>query len=43
LDCANLIVCEAIFFGNAKEMFHSWVTSDGKRCGQLDHNNCFLF
>lgn len=38
----DLIVREAILFGNAKEIFHSWVTTDAERCRQLDHYRCFL-
>ena len=41
LHGADLIVCQTVFFGNAKEIFHSWVTTRNQRRGQLKHTRCF--
>ena len=41
LYSTNLFIRDPIFFGNSKEMLHSWITTNGERCCQLDHNRYF--
>lgn len=41
LHRTDLIVREAVFFGHAKEVFHSGITPHHERCSQLNHDRCF--
>ncbi len=42
LDSPDLRVREALFFGDAKEMFHSRITAHGQGRRQLNHHRHFL-
>ena len=42
LDNTDFIVGQAGFLGDAKEIFHSRVATDGEGRGQLDHHRCLI-